>query len=340
MQNSKEHIRHCLLYEYQLGHSATEATRNICQAVGQDSTTLRTALNWFDRFRNQDYSLQDMARSGRPTTINLDELKQLLEKDPSLTTTAVASKLGCTQPAVHYHLKRLEYVNKLGGWSPHDLTPSQLKKRVEYCDYLLKWQRNRGWLDNLITGDEKWVLYTNPIRKKQWCPRGKQAKPTPKAGLHPKKRMLCVWWGVRGVIHWELLPERSTVTGALYRSQLSRLKTKVDEVGPRGRNIYIQHDNAKPHVSQLVRTKLKELGWQTIPHPPYSPDLAPSDYHLFLSLSNHLRGKQFQDEEDLKKFLREFFNSKSPEFYARGIRDLPRRWQEVIDSKGAYVLRN
>ncbi len=64
MQNSKEHIRHCLLYEYQLGHSATEATRNICQAVGQDSTTLRTALNWFDRFRNQDYSLQDMARSG------------------------------------------------------------------------------------------------------------------------------------------------------------------------------------------------------------------------------------------------------------------------------------
>ena len=90
ISNSKEHIRHCLLYEYQLGHSATEATRNICQAVGQDSTTLRTALNWFDRFRNQDYSLQDMARSGRPTTINLDELKQLLERDPSLTTTAVA----------------------------------------------------------------------------------------------------------------------------------------------------------------------------------------------------------------------------------------------------------
>ncbi len=84
-------------------------------------------------------------------------------------------------------------------------------------------------------------------------------------------------------------------------------------------------------MSQLVRTKLKELGWQTIPHPPYSPDLASSDYHLFLSLSNNLRGKQFQDEEDLKK---------SPEFYARGIRDLPRRRQEVIDSKGAYVLRN
>ncbi len=61
MQNSKEHIRHCLFYEYQLGHSATEATRNICQAVGQDSTTLRTALNWFDRFSNQDYSLQEMA---------------------------------------------------------------------------------------------------------------------------------------------------------------------------------------------------------------------------------------------------------------------------------------
>ena len=94
MQNSKEHVRHCLLYEFQLGHTASEATRNICEAIGRDAMTTSTAYVWFERFRNQDYFLQDKTKSGRPTEINLDELKQLIESDPSLTTYNVAKKLG------------------------------------------------------------------------------------------------------------------------------------------------------------------------------------------------------------------------------------------------------
>jgi histone-lysine N-methyltransferase SETMAR len=125
------------------------------------------------------------------------------------------------------------------------------------------------------------VLYTNTVRKKQWVRRGQATTPTPKAELHPKKRMLCGGWGVKGVIHWELLPEKNTVTGTVYRAQISRLKEQVDTVGPRGPKVYFQHDN--------------DLGWTVIPHPPYSPDLAPSDNHIFLSLSNHLRGKNFRD---------------------------------------------
>ena len=74
-----------------------------------------------------------------------------------------------------------------------------------------------------------------------------------------------------------------------------------------------------PHVAKVVKKKLDELGWELLPHPPFSPDLAPSDYHLFLSLSNNLRGRTFKDEN------------------AQGIYILPRRWQEVIDSNEAYI---
>ena len=123
-----------------------------------------------------------------------------------------------------------------------------------------------------------------------------------KAELHPKKRMFCVWWGVKGVIYWELLPEKNTVTGTVYRAQISRFNEQFDIVGPRGPKVYFQHDNARPHASETVRQKLDSLGWTVIPHPPYSPDLAPSDYHIFVSLSNHLRGKNYRDEEELKSF--------------------------------------
>jgi histone-lysine N-methyltransferase SETMAR len=144
MQNSKEHIRHYLLYEYQLGHSAAAATRNICGAIGPGSVGKTAVSNWFNRFRNENYLLQDETRPGRPTTIDLDELRNLLETDPTLTTTWVATTLGCNQSTVHYHLRKLEYVSKQSRWSPHDLTLSQLKKRVEYCEKLLSLHRNHG----------------------------------------------------------------------------------------------------------------------------------------------------------------------------------------------------
>jgi histone-lysine N-methyltransferase SETMAR len=108
MQNSKEHIRHFLLYEYQMGNLAAAATRNICGAIGQGSIGKTAASNWFNRFRNEKYLLQDEARPGRPTTIDLNELRNLLETDPTLTTTAVATTLGCNQSTVDYHLRKLE----------------------------------------------------------------------------------------------------------------------------------------------------------------------------------------------------------------------------------------
>jgi hypothetical protein len=116
MQNSKEHIVcHCLLYEYQLGNLATI---NICGAIGPGSIGKTAASNRFNRFRNQKYLLQDEARPGRPTTIDLDELRNLLETDPTLTDTAVATTLGCNQSTVDCHLRKLEYVSKQSRWSP------------------------------------------------------------------------------------------------------------------------------------------------------------------------------------------------------------------------------
>ena len=75
-----------------------------------------------------------------------------------------------------------------------------------------------------------------------------------------------------------------------------------------------------------------------LPHPPYSPDLAPTDYHLFRALSNHLSEKKFLDERDLKLDLINFFDQNSTEIYEREILSLPKRWPLVLDNNGAYVI--
>jgi [histone H3]-lysine36 N-dimethyltransferase SETMAR len=84
--------------------------------------------------------------------------------------------------------------------------------------------------------------------------------------------------------------------------------------------------------------KLLQLGWEIMPHPPYSPDLAPSDYHLFRSLQNHLQGKTFDRREDVEIFLRQFFESLPASFYRDGIHSLAERWRTVVDNDGEYVI--
>jgi histone-lysine N-methyltransferase SETMAR len=202
---------------------------------------------------------------------------------------------------------------------------------------LMTSHRNYQWLCNLTTGDEKWVLYVNHTRKRQWLGAGQTGVATPKNILHPKKMMLSVWWGVRGIIHWELLPTGCTITADLYCQPLDRVAEKLK--GKKDR-IYYLHDNARPHMVKLTREKLLELGWVTVPHPPYSPDLAPTDYYFYRSLSNYLHEKKFDDENDLKMDLVNFFGQKSQDFYEGGILFLPECWRQVIDSSGAYIIES
>ncbi|EFN76526.1 Histone-lysine N-methyltransferase SETMAR, partial [Harpegnathos saltator] len=91
------------------------------------------------------------------------------------------------------------------------------------------------------------------------------------------------------------------------------------------KGVVFHHDNARPHVSKKTLRKLKSLKWDVLTHPPYSPDIAPSDYHLFRSLQNYLNGKNFDSLEALKNGVSSFFESKPRSFYDRGIRMLPER---------------
>ncbi|PAV56981.1 hypothetical protein WR25_16747 [Diploscapter pachys] len=80
----------------------------------------------------------------------------------------------------------------------------------------------------------------------------------------------------------------------------------------------------------------KDMDGTYYPHPPYSPDLAPSDYHLFRHLSHCLRGQNFKDRKDVESALKGFFGSQIAEFYRADIHVLPGRWKKTANANGNY----
>lgn len=206
---------------------------------------------------------------------------------------------------------------------------------------LIKREENDPFLKRMITGDEKWIVYNNVGRKRSWSRRDDSPQTTSKAELHQRKVMLSVWWDWKGVVFFELLPRNQTINSDVYCRQLDSLNESVIQKRPElvnRKGVVFHHDNARPHTSLATRQKLLELGWDLLPHPAYSPDLAPSDFHLFRSLQNSLRGITFDSDEAVNQHLVQFFANKDRSFYERGIMKLTERWQKVIEQNGKYII--
>jgi histone-lysine N-methyltransferase SETMAR len=71
--------------------------------------------------------------------------------------------------------------------------------------------------------------------------------------------------------------------------------------GQLARGKVLHHDNARPHTARATQERIQELHWELLERPPYSPDLAPSDFQLFVLPKDHLGGKHFTDDKKVEK---------------------------------------
>ena len=203
------------------------------------------------------------------------------------TTRELAEKMECSHTAIEKHLHSMGKVQKCGAWVPHALSDNNKNQRATISAGLLARHRSthghkQRFLYRIVTGDEKWCLYINMKQRKEWLSPSKQVTPRVKQDHHPCKMMLCVWLDWEGIIHYELLEQNQTVNAELYVQQMERLNMAIQEKRPnRQHGVLLLHDNTRPHIANMTKEAIQTHGWEVLPHPPYSPDLAPTDFHLF-----------------------------------------------------------
>jgi len=193
----------------------------------------------------------------------------------------------------------------------------RLKRQASALDFLTRYsEEGDNFLSHVVTGDKTWVLYaTRESKQHPWSGgtlhhQQRKFKQT----TSTRKNVCTVFWDRKGVVLVDFLPQGSTINAG---------------------GVMI-HDNARPHTAAATQNLITTFGWEQFDHPPYSPDLAPSDFHLFLHLKPFLAGRQFHDDE-FKEAITTCFASQAASFYDEGIQKLVQRYDKCLYNGGNCV---
>ena len=96
-----------------------------------------------------------------------------------------------TKPVVNFHLG-MGIIQKQGNWVPCELKPRDVERPFFGCDQLFQRQNRKGFLHRIVTGDEKWVHYDNPKRRKSWGMLGLAYTSTIRSNIHGARFMPCI----------------------------------------------------------------------------------------------------------------------------------------------------
>ncbi|KAM5254151.1 histone-lysine N-methyltransferase SETMAR-like [Hipposideros larvatus] len=133
------------------GKNVHQACEKLREVYGDNALQECECQRWFTKFRAGDFDLNNASRSGRPTEVDDDKIKALIESNPHYTTREIAETLNIHHLSIHDHLKKLGYVSKLVIWVPHKLKEVHLTARINICNMLIKHEENEPFLKRLIT---------------------------------------------------------------------------------------------------------------------------------------------------------------------------------------------
>ncbi|XP_033229673.1 protein GVQW3-like [Belonocnema kinseyi] len=268
--------RYAIKFCVRLGKNATETYSMLREAFKDDCISRSQSGRWYKAFSVGRTKVVDEQRSGRPTTArtdaNVERVQKLLDIDRRLGIRQIADTLDISTFAVHGIITQdlamrmvcAKLVQKV-------LTQEQKDLRVLRCQELSELiESDPDLMNTVVTGDESWMFEYDPETKRQSSEWHNQTSPRQKKARMSKNRikaMLIVFFNVRSVVHFEFIPEGTTVTAKVYLEVLKRLKRRVARVRPDIKdNLRLHHDNAPSHTAFLVTDYLARCQTPVVPH--------------------------------------------------------------------------
>ena len=186
-----------------------------------------------------------------------------------------------------------------------------------------------------MTLDEAWFYFVNQ-HEQIWLPEDEDPPTIARPMISSAKTMLTVVWNPHGFHVVKVLPKGCKWTSQYYIENILPEICALRVAGDR-RRLVVHADNARPHVSRKVKEYLEGQSLRTAPHPPYSPDLAPSDFFLFGDVKRMLQGSEFQATEELLEAVVAILNAIPAETLIGTFHEWMNRLQTCIDTGGEYV---
>ena len=271
-------IKHCFL----MGKNTVQAKQWLDKCYLNSAPSETTVERWYTDFKRGRTDTNDAERSGRPNSAvvpeNTKKLHKLILANCKLKLREI-EELKISEGSVFTILhEHLSMRKRCSKWVPHLFTDEQKQKRVK-----------KEFLRKYVTMDETWIhhftLESNP----------------------------------QGILVIDYLEKGRTVNSKYYIALLVYLKEEITKKQPqmKKQKVLFHQDNTPCHKLIATMAKLHELHFELLPHPPYSPDLAPSNYWLFADLKRMLQGKRFGSNEKVISETEVYFKAKDQLFYKK-----------------------
>jgi len=169
--------------------TAAESYRLLGEAYNEHAPSQKTWFErWFQRFKIGDFDVADKEHGKSPKKYEDVELQALLDKHDSQTQKQFAEQLSIVNKLFLIAYERWERLRK----SADELNERQMERRKNTCEILLERYRRKSFLHRNVTGDEKWIFFENPKRKKSWIDPGAPSTSTARSNRFGRETMLCV----------------------------------------------------------------------------------------------------------------------------------------------------
>jgi histone-lysine N-methyltransferase SETMAR len=331
------------------GLTRKEIHLKFIKVYGNSPPSFSTIKKWAAKFKRGRTSLEVDPHEGRPKSATTPEITEqvhnMILDDRWIKVHEIAETIGISRERVGCILhEKLDMKKLCARWVPRLFTADQKRTRMKISEQCLEhFNRNKtDFVRQFITMDETWIHHYTPESKqqsKQWteagCSAPKKTRSVPSAG----KVMALVFWDAEGILFINYLEKGKTITGEYYSSILTRLDEKICEKrsGLQKKKIIFHQDNEPAHKSVLAMRKLRDLHYETLKHPTYSPDLAPSDFYLYPNLKLFFVGQCFSSNQEANAAVEGYFADLTKNHYRDGIMMLEHHWNKCISLKGDYI---